>query len=329
MLVGELAIALNLLSVAVLAFVIGIASVAVISRFVLFRLNQVSFNSQKFIMWSLVSAPWWIALSCIGYFMPYSIGLDKAFNISWFEDFAHWHHIDIFSFSSWHALTLLLALIYLAWRVAKTIFARTKQSIALSSLLSFTDAQDAKTTNGNQYFLMPVKVPVAFTTGFISPKIYVSTGLQSQVSDEQLNIIVNHELAHVAARDPLFKVLFTALASFYPSRIKQTLIEQYVLMTEKIADNEVTKEYDHLDVAQTLIDVARLQKALPTDYDQAPVSYFGHDHTSLRVERLLNPINKPSLTTIFITLALLVTMPIFAASTVDSFHHFIETFFIH
>ena len=78
MLVGEMAIALNLLSVAVLAFVIGIASVAVVSRFVLFRLNQVSFNSQKFILWSLVSAPWWIALSCIGYFMPYSIGLARV-----------------------------------------------------------------------------------------------------------------------------------------------------------------------------------------------------------------------------------------------------------
>jgi hypothetical protein len=322
MLVGDMAIVLNLLSVSVLAFVIGIATVAVVSRFVLFRLKQVSFNCQKFILWSLVSAPWWIAFSCIGYFMPYSLGYDKVLNISWFEDFAHWHHIDIFSFSSWHALTLLLALIYLAWRVTKTIIARTKQSIALSSLLSFTDAQDTKTTNGNQYFLMPVKVPVAFTTGFISPKIYVSTGLQTQVSDEQLNIIVNHELAHVTARDPLFKVLFTAIASFYPSRIKQSLIEQYVLMTEKIADNEVTKEYDHLDVA-------RLQKALPTDYDQASVSYFGHDHTSLRVERLLNPINKPSLTPIIIALALLATMPVLAASTVDSFHHFIETFFIH
>jgi beta-lactamase regulating signal transducer with metallopeptidase domain len=329
MLVGDMAIALNLLSVAVLAFVVGIASVAVLSPCVLFRLNKVNFNSQKFILWSLVSAPWWIASFCISYFMPSSLGFDKVFNISWFEDFAHWHHIDIFSFSSWHALTLLLAFIFLAWRVTKTIFARTKQSIALSSLLSFTDAQDAKTTNGNQYFLMPVKVPVAFTTGFISPKIYVSTGLKTQVSDEQLNIIVNHELAHVTARDPLFKVLFTTLASFYPSHIKQTLIEQYVLMTEKIADNEVTREYDNLDVAQTLIDVARLQKALPTDCDQASVSYFSHDHTSLRVERLLNPINQPSLTTIIIALSLLAFMPVLAASTVDSFHHFIETFFIH
>ncbi|TMS60170.1 peptidase M56, partial [Pseudoalteromonas sp. S3173] len=45
MLVGDMAIVLNLLSVSVLAFVIGIATVAVVSRFVLFRLKQVSFNS--------------------------------------------------------------------------------------------------------------------------------------------------------------------------------------------------------------------------------------------------------------------------------------------
>lgn len=326
MLVGNIAIALNLLSVAVLAFVIGIASVAVISRFVLSNLNKTHFSTQKFLLWSLVSAPWWIAIFCIGYFLPYKISF---VNSTWFEEFAHWHHIYIFSFSSWHAITLFLATIYLVWRVIKTIFARTKQSIALSNLLSFTNAQNAKTTNGNRYLLMPVKIPVAFTTGFLSPKIYVSTGLQRQINDEQLNIIVNHELAHVTARDPLFKVLFTALASFYPSRIKQTLIEQYVLLTEKIADYEVTKEYDNLDVAQTLIDVARLQKALPTDYDHASVSYFGHDHTSLRVERLLNPINQPSLSTIIIALALLATMPVLAASTVDSFHHIIETFFIH
>ncbi|MEP3826786.1 MAG: M56 family peptidase, partial [Lentilitoribacter sp.] len=125
------------------------------------------------------------------------------------------------------------------------------------------------------------------------------------------------------------KVIFTALASFYSSGIKQTLIEQYVLMTEKVADSEVTKEYDILDVAQTLIDVARLQKVLPTDCDQASISYFGRDHTSLRVEQLLNPICKPSLTTTIIALALLASMPVIAASSVDSFHHFIETFFIH
>tara|TARA_R110002050_G_scaffold265306_3_gene406347 strand:- start:1730 stop:2719 length:990 start_codon:yes stop_codon:yes gene_type:complete len=329
MLVGNMAIVLNLLSVAVLAFAIGIVTVAVVSRFVLAKLNQLTFSNQKFLLWSFVTAPWWIALCCIGYFMPYTIGFANLFNIGWFEDFAHWHHIDIFSFSSWHALTLFLALIYIVWRIASTIHARTKQSIALSSLLRFTDAKASNTSNGSGYLLMPVKIPVAFTTGFLSPKVYVSTGLQQQVNDEQLNIIVNHELAHVKAKDPLFKVLFTALASFYPLPIKQTLITQYVLMTEEIADNEVTKEYDNLDVAQTLIDVARLQKALPTDCDQASVSYFSHDHTSLRVERLLNPINKPSQITIFIALTILAFMPIVAASTVDSFHHFIETFFIH
>lgn len=329
MLVGELAITLNLLSVAVLAFVIGIAIVAIASRFVFFRLNQLNFRSQKILLWSLVSAPWWVALNCIGYFMPHSIGVVDDLNISLFENFAHWHHIDVFSFSSWHALTVLLALVFITLHLSKTIFARTTQSISLSSLLRFTDAQDTKTTNGNQYFLMPVEVPVAFTTGFISPKIYVSTGLKSQLSNDQLNIIVNHERAHVTARDPLFKVLFTALANFYPSNIKQSLVEQYVLMTEKSADNKVTKEYDSLDVAQTLIDVARLQKSLPTECHKASVSYFGNDHTTLRVECLLNPINKPSLTTILMVAVLLVSMPVIAASTVDSFHHFIETFFIH
>ena len=221
MLVGDMAIVLNLLSVSVLAFVIGIATVAVVSRFVLFRLKQVSFNSQKFILWSLVSAPWWIAFSCIGYFMPYSLGFDKVFNISWFEDFAHWHHIDIFSFSSWHALTLLLALIYLAWRVTKTTFVRTKQSIALSSLLSFTDAQGARTTNGNQYLLMPVKVPVALLQVLYLPRYMYQPDYKPKLAMNNLisSLIMN---AHVTARDPLFKVLFTALASFYPSRIKQT-----------------------------------------------------------------------------------------------------------
>ena len=258
--------------------------------------------------------------------MPSSI---LVANIDWFEGIAHWHHIDIFNFSSWHALTLFLALIYLVFRVTETIFSRRKQSIALSSLLSFTNSAESNTANGNQYLLMPVEVPVAFTTGFISPKVYVSTGLQGQVNEEQLNIIVNHEQAHVKARDPLFKVLFSALASFYPLQLKQALTEQYVIMTEEIADNEVTKEFDNLDIAQTLIDVARLQKTPPIDSGDASISYFSHDHTTIRVERLLNPINQTSQTTIIVALIILAFMPIVAASTVDSFHHFIETFFIH
>lgn len=170
MLVGNLAITLNLLSIAVLAFAISVVFIAVISPFTLHRIAQFTFGIRKVILWSLVTAPWWIAISCVGFFWPRQ---QDIFPAAWLNEFAHWHHVDIFSFTSWHAVTLLSASAYLLWSVTRTVYIRRKQSSAMADLIGLSDIK-LQHINGKQgYYSLPLPIPAAFTTGLLSPKIYV------------------------------------------------------------------------------------------------------------------------------------------------------------
>ena len=330
MLVGNLAITLNLLSIAVLAFAISVVFIAVISPFTLHRIALFTFGIRKVILWSLVTAPWWIAISCIGFFWPRQQYISLG---AWLNDFAHWHHVDLFSFTSWHAVTLFSASAYLLWSMANTVYIRRKQSSAIADLIGLSDIK-FKQTNGKQgYYSLPLSKSGAFTTGLLSPKIYVTTALEERVNKHELDIIICHEIAHVESRDPLLKVAFAAFAVFFPATVKRKLIQQFTLLTEQVADSAVTKKYDNLDVAQTLINVARMQRSIDSMQnnccDGLQTSYFGNDQTSVRVQCLINPVTSPSRLAVGFAIILFASAPLLTASTVDSLHHIIETFFTH
>ena len=331
MLVENLAISLNLLSIAVLAFAISVVFIAVISPFTLHRIAQFTFGIRKVILWSLVTAPWWIAISCVGFFWPRQ---QDIFPAALLNDFAHWHHVDIFSFTSWHAVTLLSASAYLLWSVTRTVYIRRKQSSAMADLIGLSDIK-LQHINGKQgYYSLPLPIPAAFTTGLLSPKIYVTTALKERVNEQELDIIIRHEMAHVEARDPMYKVVFATFAAFFPATATRELIKQFTLLTEQMADSAVTKEYDNLDVAQTLINVARMQRSVDSMHnnmgcDGLQTSYFGNDQTSVRVQSLISPVMSSSRLAMGFAIILFASAPLLTASTVDSLHHIIETFFTH
>jgi len=326
MFVGDLAITLNLLSVAVLAFAISVVFISIALRFTLPRLDYLTFRLRKVILWSLVTAPWWIAINCVVFFWPKQQDL---FSAAWLNEFVHWHHVDIFSFDSWHAVTLLSASGFLIWSMIKTVYSRKKQSSTMASLLGLSDVYPQEANSQHRYYLLPLAIPAAFTTGLISPKIYLTTALQERVNEQELDIIIRHEMAHVAARDPLFKVIFATFAGFFPLGMKQHLVKQFTLLTELMADHAVTNEHDHLDVAQALVNVARMQRSVTLGCDGLQTSYFGNDQTSVRVQRLIYPVCTSSRLAIGLAIVLLVIAPVLTASTVDSLHHIIETFFTH
>lgn len=330
MLIGDLAILLNLLSIAVLAFAISIFLISVTSQLTLPRIEHFTFGVRKVLLWLLVSAPWWIAVSCVGLLWPRQ---KNVFPAAWLNDFAHWHHIDIFSFTSWHAITMFSAGAYLMWSIASTVYYRHKQSTTMSDLIGLSNIQPQKSKKQRLYYSLPLPIPAAFTTGLISPKIYLTTALQQQVNEQELDIIVRHEMAHVDACDPLLKVAFANFACFFPTATTRNLIKQFTLLTEQIADNAVTKEYDNLDVAQTLINVTRIQRNIGSDNNglgcKGVTSYFGNDQTSVRVQHLISPVMSSSRLAVGFALMLFATTPLLTASTVDSLHHFIETFITH
>ncbi len=326
MFVGTVAVTLNLMSVAVLAFVISVVFLSLASRLTLSRLAHFTFGIRKAILWSLVSAPWWIAASCVALFWPRQ---QDIFPTAWLNELAHWHHVDVFSYTSWHGVTLLCASVYLLWSIACTVNHRMKQYSTMTNLIALSAVESQQSLGRQRYFSLPLDIPAAFTTGLLSPKIYLTTALQAQVSAQELDIIVRHEVAHVAARDPLFKVIFATFAGFFPAVVSNELIKHFTLLTEQMADSAVTGEYDNLDVAQTLINVARIQCSVPLGCDGLQSSYFGNDQTSMRVQYLISPVSASSRLALGLALILFASAPLLTASVVDGLHHLIETFFTH
>lgn len=326
MIIGDLAIALNLMSVAVLAFIICIVFISAIAKLFISNLDNITFTVRKLSLWLLITAPWWVATLCTALFWPRQ---SNDVYLSWFEEFAHWHHIDIFNFFSWHAITLMFASIFVVRICISVIYRKKKQSASLSNLLDFAQDKKIQGQDCSDYFTLSVSTPIAFTSGFLSPKIYISTGLQEQVSEQELAIILEHEAAHVTARDPLFKVIFSVFTGFFPSNIKRQLLEKYTLLTEQLADSKVASQYDNLDVAQALLNVARMQRNITNHPIGASISHFGYDQTHTRVQSLIEPITSTPRVLLLTTVVLTIFMPLLTASSVDSFHHFIETIFNH
>lgn len=331
MLFGDVAVVFNLLSIGVLAFAVSVIFITIVTSFILERSEQFSFKLRKLILWVQVSAPWWIAFGCLTLFVPEQ---DDNSSTTWLFDFAHWHHIDVFSFTSWHSFTLFAAFVYLFYRFGSTFKDGLQQSVAISNLIDFTNATPTVTKSQLVYYSLPFKAPAAFTAGLLSPKVYLTTALLDHISQQELDIIVRHELAHVESRDPLNKAIFSALACFFPVVTKRKLIEHFTLLTEQIADYSVTATYDNLDVAQTLVNVARMQRVESEQINRVgchgiQTSHFGNDQTSVRVQRLLNPVLPSSWLALGISFLMLASVALLTASVVDSLHHIIETFVTH
>ena len=68
MLVGSLAITLNLMSVALLAFFIGVVVLSVSAPLCFSKLSHFTFRIRKLALWLLATGPWWIGAICVAIF---------------------------------------------------------------------------------------------------------------------------------------------------------------------------------------------------------------------------------------------------------------------
>src|SRR5205085_12231525 len=80
--------------------------------------------------------------------------------------------------------------------------------------------------------------PLAFCTGYLSPRVYVSRGALAQTSAEELRAVLAHEAEHRRRRDPLrqacARVLCEALF-FLP--VLEALGDRSAALAELLADD--------------------------------------------------------------------------------------------
>jgi len=324
MIVGNWAVFLNLASAAVTAFLCVVILISFFHTSLCKKLATFQFSIRKYILWFIISSPWWISLLCTAVFWQ----AQQNSMSNWWQGLAHWHHLNIFSLYSWHSVLLISAVYLMASASLHAFFNLNRHRTAMSSLLALSNTQPHRGYPNQSVYIIEHPVPEAFTVGFFNPKVYITSGLQA-LDEKTVQIVVQHELAHLKALDPLFKTLFNLFGWCFTAPTRGALQQSYTALTEQIADVGATQHFDNLDVAQALINVARLQQQQHAINDNIYISHFSNEQISQRIQTLLTPLPPTPKLLLIITLLSFVIIALFTLSTADSVHHLIETFFIH
>lgn len=149
----------------------------------------------------------------------------------------------------WSGVSLVSAgLIYASFRAARNVI---KARDAISAL--------PLKNSGDVALIMDDNLRTAFTSGFLRPRIYITTGLLKGLERDELRAVFLHELKHKKGYDPLRFLCYAFVrdAFFYIPAMKY-LAGFARLKKEHEADDAATSKLNGpLFVASALIKVAR------------------------------------------------------------------------
>lgn len=124
----------------------------------------------------------------------------------------------------------------------------------------------------------------AFAAGLYRPRVFLSRGLLKRLSARERRIVLAHEVAHIRHRDLGGQLWFECLLRFHQPGCARTLRRHWRRNQEQAADDRAAARFGALEVAATLVKLAR-QPAAPAS---AGISALGDDPAA-RIERLLQP----------------------------------------
>ncbi|MGK2231123.1 MAG: Zn-dependent protease with chaperone function [Colwellia sp.] len=311
-----MAITLNTLAIVIVAFLISNIVLSIASSLLAQKFLSLQVASRKILLWFIVLLPWIAAFSIGLYF------LNSYLSSSTFE-YAHWHHMAIFEWYSWHGTSLIVAATY-------TVYVLLKKALQLLSHRQEISALTELSLDlGNGVYEIELPEGSAFTTGFFNKKCFVTSGLISETTEEELAVVIAHEKAHAANNDPFKKWMFSLFSSFFIASVAARLNLHLTLAMEQDADNAVIDaNKTSTFIAGTLVKIARLNASgLPVSDNELVVN-FGADVLEQRVYFLLGhlklkPLNKVA-AMFSVSLILLACF-----SSIDGIHHLIEKIFSH
>lgn len=134
-LISDLAVSMNLIAIALLAFFMNalLLSLAwlVFGRFV----SSYSTRSQKLLIWMWLLGPWLLGVSTMLIFSPL---FEQTSVYQWIENIAHWHHLYVFQLNSWHGFSILLFVVFSLFLFVIKGVQIYRQSNAIYTLKQFT-----------------------------------------------------------------------------------------------------------------------------------------------------------------------------------------------
>lgn len=315
MILGEWARWLNGGFIAASTLLFCIACLSVVFLLSQSSLKRCTASFREAFLWVFIAFPWFAALAISVLVMSPSFADVKP---SWLLNFTHWHHAEVFDFSSWHSVPLTVAAVFSLWLLVRTLRVITKH---INSLALFDQWRD----EAQQDDVAATFPATAFTYGLLMPRVFISQGLRAQLTQAEQHVVTSHEQCHVNRRDPLKKLLFSCFAAAFPQWVGSQLKAEFSLSLEQGADAWAVKTGgDRALVAKTLLKVYRLTREKPASGYCA----FSSSDLKDRVHYLMTPAsNRRS----HFALAILLFSALFALSllAVDSYHHSFEQLFRH
>ena len=97
--------------------------------------------------------------------------------------------------------------------------------------------------------------PLAFAMGVRRPTIFLSSGMKQWLTKHQQRLVVAHEAAHIRNHDVIKNIAFEVLLSLHLQR--RGLRRRWRLSAEVLADQQVARRFDALELAEVLVSLER------------------------------------------------------------------------
>lgn len=104
------------------------------------------------------------------------------------------------------------------------------------------------------------RMPLAFTGGFLKPRVFVSTKLMEALEEKELRAVILHEFHHQNLKDPLKGLVVSFISDFlFFLPITRFLKKAHCLTAEMTADaHAVNLQADPVDLAVSLLKVQKI-----------------------------------------------------------------------
>lgn len=322
MIYGQWALALNLFTVAILAFLVANVIVSFAFWSIKNKIQNYTISTRKSLLWLCVLLPWIVAVTVTLFFSPV---VQSGVFFVWLTELAHWHHPDVFYFLSWHSVSLV---VFLGFSIKLII---QKLMLAYKNHHQVTLLRALATTKGEGVLIIDTPIPTAFTGGLIKPTCFISTGLIANLTSDDVEIIIEHELAHLHYSDPLKKWGFSFFSAYFTPNVNQVLVSMMAITMEQAADTFLVKNPKQAqNVASTIVKFTKLASgnSIHKHYSNELFVHFCRNSIEKRVLHLLSDTKlKPFPMSMILFCGVILTL--ISTTSVDSIHHAIETLLNH
>jgi len=322
MIYGQWALAFNLLTITVLAFIVANVFVSIFFWSIKNKIQSYTVSTRKSLLWLCVLSPWIIASTVTLFFSPF---FQSGAVFVWLTELAHWHHPNIFYFLSWHSISLIIFISFSLYIAVRKIIVAYKNHHQISLLRALA------TKKSEDVFIIDSSIPTAFTGGLFKPSCFISKGLIEQLDSDDIEIIIQHELAHIHYADPIKKWIFSFFTAYFTPTVNKILKSMMAIAIEQAADSFFVKSQQQAnDVASTLVRFTKLaaQYSIHEQYKSELLVHFCRQSIEQRVLHLLSD-NQFKPFPMKVVLLAIIILSIMSTTSVDSLHHVIETLFNH